>query len=49
MKKLSILMLSICMMGTLQSNAQFGKLLGKVTGGGKSAGKKSGNFSTVWE
>jgi hypothetical protein len=49
MKKLSILMLTICMMGTLQSNAQFGKLLGKVTGGGKSAGKKSGNFSTVFE
>ena len=42
-------MLSICMMGTLQSNAQFGKLLGKVTGGGKSASKKSVNFSTVWE
>jgi len=42
-------MLSICLMGTLQSNAQFGKLLGKVTGGGKSAGKKSGSFSTVWE
>ncbi len=42
-------MLSICLMGTLQSNAQFGKLLGKVTGGGKSAGKKSGNFTTVWE
>lgn len=49
MKKLSILVLSICLMGTVQSNAQFGKLLGKVTGGGKSAGKKSGNFTTVWE
>ena len=42
-------MLTICMMGTLQSSAQFGKLLGKVTGGGKSAGKKTGSFATVWE
>lgn len=30
---------------TLPATAQFGKLLGK----GKSAGKKSGNFATVWE
>ena len=51
MKKLSILALSICMMGTLSANAQFGKLLDKAKSkiGGSSAGKKSGSFSTVWE
>ncbi|MEC4004728.1 PQQ-binding-like beta-propeller repeat protein [Flavobacterium sp. SUN052] len=48
MKKLSILMLTICMMGTFQTNAQFGKLLDKVKGK-SSAGKKSGSFATVWE
>jgi hypothetical protein len=52
MKKLSLFMLAICMMGTLPASAQFGKLLDKAKakiGGGSSAGKKSGNFSTVWE
>ncbi len=48
MKKLTILMLTLCMMGTLQSNAQFGKLLDKVKGK-SSAGKKSGSFATSWE
>jgi hypothetical protein len=51
MKKLSLLMLTICMMGTMPTSAQFGKLLDKaknaVSGGG--GGKKSGNFTTVWE
>jgi hypothetical protein len=51
MKKLSLLMLAICMMGTMPTSAQFGKLLDKaknaVSGGG--AGKKSGSFKTVWE
>lgn len=41
-------MLTICMMGSLQSNAQFGKLLDKVKGK-SSAGKKSGSFATTWE
>ena len=36
------------MMGTLTSNAQFGKLLDKVKGK-SGAGKKSGSFATVWE
>lgn len=49
MKKLSILVLSLFIANALPAHAQFGKLLGKVTGGGKSAGKKSGNFATVWE
>jgi len=49
MKRLTILLFAICMMGTVPTQAQFGKLLGKVTGGGKSAGKKSGNFGTVFE
>jgi hypothetical protein len=48
MKKLSILMLTFCMMATLPTHAQFGKLLDKVKG--KSvAGKKSGSFATSWE
>lgn len=51
MKKRTLLMLSICMMTTLPTSAQFGKLLDKaknaVSGGG--AGKKSGSFTTVWE
>ncbi len=42
-------MLTITMLVAVPSSAQFGKLLDKVKGGGKSAGKKSGNFSTVWE
>ncbi|MEE1944521.1 PQQ-binding-like beta-propeller repeat protein [Pedobacter sp. KR3-3] len=45
MKKLIILLL-LALFG-FQSHAQFGKLKSLV-GGGK-AGKKSGNFSTVWE
>ncbi len=44
MKKVSLLMFSFCMMGTLTASAQLGGLLGK-----KSAGKKSGSFATVWE
>jgi hypothetical protein len=36
MKRLTILLFTICMMGTVPTQAQFGKLLGKVTGGGKS-------------
>ena len=52
MKRLTLLMLAICMMGTVPSSAQFGKLLDKAkakVGGGSSAGKKSGSFATVWE
>ncbi len=49
MKKISILVLSLFIASSLPAHAQFGKLLGKVTGGGKSAGKKSGSFATVWE
>ncbi|WP_281336597.1 PQQ-binding-like beta-propeller repeat protein [Flavobacterium eburneipallidum] len=51
MKKISIVMLSLCFLGTLPASAQFGKLLDKAKEkvGGKSAGKKSGNFATVWE
>jgi hypothetical protein len=49
MKKVSILMLAISMIVTLPTQAQFGKLLSKVKGSGKSAGKKSGSFGTVWE
>ena len=37
-------MFSCCMMGAFTATAQLGGLLGK-----KSAGKKSGSFSTVWE
>ncbi|WP_310380096.1 PQQ-binding-like beta-propeller repeat protein [Flavobacterium sp.] len=52
MKKLGTLMLVICLMAALPSSAQFGKLLDKAKakiGGGKSAGKKTGDFTTVWE
>ncbi len=52
MKKSLVLMLTICMMGTLPASAQFGKLLDKAKaklGGGSSAGKKTGSFATVWE
>lgn len=43
MKKLILILLSLTVTGT--ASAQLGKLLG---GGGK-AGKKTGNFATVWE
>jgi putative pyrroloquinoline-quinone binding quinoprotein len=43
MKKLTLIMLSLVVTGT--ASAQLGKLLG---GGGK-AGKKTGDFTTVWE
>lgn len=46
-RKLTILFVAVGMLFATPSSAQFGKLLGK--GGGKSAGKKSGNFATVWE
>lgn len=52
MKKLVTLTLAICMTATLPTSAQFGKLLEKAKakiGGGSSAGKKTGSFSTVWE
>lgn len=52
MKKLGTLMLAICLMVTLPSSAQFGKLLDKAKakiGGSSGAGKKSGSFKTVWE
>ena len=52
MKKLSLIMLVICVMTTLPTSAQFGKLLDKAKakmGGGSSAGKKTGSFATVWE
>jgi len=49
MKKISILVLSLFIASAMPAHAQFGKLLGKVTGGGKSAGKKTGSFATVWE
>ncbi|WP_298154301.1 PQQ-binding-like beta-propeller repeat protein [Flavobacterium sp.] len=43
MKKLTFIVLSLVMAGT--ASAQFGKLLG----GGSKAGKKTGDFTTVWE
>lgn len=52
MKKTVLLMMSICVMGTLPASAQFGKLLDKAKakmGGSSTAGKKSGDFTTVWE
>ena len=52
MKKLGTIMLAICMMATLPTSAQFGKLLDKAKakmGGGSGAGKKTGSFATVWE
>jgi hypothetical protein len=45
MKKITLVMLMLSLAVALPANAQFGKLLGK----GKSAGKKSGSFGTVWE
>lgn len=45
MKKITLVMLMLSLAVTLPANAQFGKLIGK----GKSAGKKSGSFATVWE
>lgn len=45
MKKINLVMLMLSLAIALPANAQFGKLLGK----GKSAGKKSGSFGTVWE
>ncbi|MCF6128249.1 PQQ-like beta-propeller repeat protein [Flavobacterium sp. AS60] len=45
MKKSILVMTVLSLAFTLPATAQFGKLLGK----GKSAGKKSGNFATVWE
>jgi hypothetical protein len=45
MKKNTLVMLMLSLAITLPANAQLGKLLGK----GKSAGKKSGSFGTVWE
>ncbi len=47
-KKITIVMIALCMMGSLSANAQFGKLLDKVKGK-SGAGKKSGSFTTVWE
>ena len=44
MKTTKIALLSLCVMGTFSASAQLGGLLGK-----KTAGKKSGSFSTVWE
>ena len=45
MRKTSLVMMTLLLAFTLPANAQLGKLLGK----GKSAGKKSGSFATVWE
>jgi hypothetical protein len=45
MKKSTLVMMTLLVAVTLPASAQFGKLLGK----GKSAGKKSGSFATVWE
>ncbi|MBS1535814.1 MAG: PQQ-binding-like beta-propeller repeat protein [Bacteroidetes bacterium] len=44
MKKVTLAVLALGMMGTYSVHAQLGGLLGK-----KSAGKKSGSFATVWE
>ncbi len=41
-------MMALVIAGALPANAQFGKLLDKVKGK-SAAGKKSGNFATVWE
>lgn len=41
-------MLTFCVMATLPTHAQFGKLLDKVKGK-SGAGKKSGSFATSWE
>lgn len=48
MKKATFVLLAISLTFTLPATAQFGKLLDKVKGK-SSAGKKSGNFATVWE
>ena len=48
MKKATLVLLAISLTCTLPATAQFGKLLDKVKGK-SSAGKKSGNFATVWE
>ncbi len=45
MKKLTVALVTLFVAFSTPSSAQLGKLLGK----GKSAGKKSGNFATVWE
>lgn len=45
MKKTIFVMMTLVLASSLPAHAQFGKLLGK----GKSAGKKSGSFATVWE
>ena len=44
-RKISFTTLSLFFLAIQPASAQLGGLLGK----GKSAGKKSGNFSTVWE
>jgi hypothetical protein len=44
MKKTTLVMMALALAVTLPATAQFGKLLK-----GKSAGKKSGSFATVWE
>ncbi len=49
MKRITLLMLTVSMMMTLPTSAQLGKLVDKVKGTGKTAGKKSGIFTTVWE
>jgi hypothetical protein len=53
MNKLSPFILSFCLMATIPTSAQFGKLLEKAKAkmgvGGSSAGKKTGDFTTVWE
>ena len=48
MKKVTFVLLALSLSCTLPATAQFGKLLDKVKGK-SSAGKKSGNFATVWE
>lgn len=48
MKKTTLVMMMLVLASTLPANAQFGKLLDKVKGK-SAAGKKSGNFATVWE
>jgi PQQ-like domain len=52
MNKLTTGLLALTMMATMPTSAQFGKLLDKAKaklGGGSSAGKKTGDFTTVWE
>ncbi len=48
MKKTTLVMIALVIAGSLPANAQFGKLLDKVKGK-SAAGKKTGNFATVWE